>query len=147
MTRSPTLLLRSLFGEPPTHELPWRLFRRAYLHAQYESGNLSDSWSVAIPSKQRAANWADFAVMIRNQSFSGCGAAQPPIPTFVDGQDLGTFDINGFVDLSAAKLTIETQRAVSQLATSRLRLRAMSNVGTLSGDYDDELRTHDNHGD
>jgi len=27
MTRSPTLLLRSLFGEPPTHELPLAPFQ------------------------------------------------------------------------------------------------------------------------
>jgi hypothetical protein len=52
MTRSPTRLLRRLFGEPPMLELPLgRLFRRAYVHAQYESGNLSGSDSVAIPGK------------------------------------------------------------------------------------------------
>ncbi len=57
MTRSPTRLLRRLFGEPPMLELPLgRLFRRAYVHAQYESGNLSGSDSVAIPGKQSAAS-------------------------------------------------------------------------------------------
>ena len=57
MTRSPTRLLRRLFGEPPMLELPLgRLFRRAYVHAQHESGNLSGSDSVAIPGKQRAAS-------------------------------------------------------------------------------------------
>ena len=71
MTRSPTLLLRRLFGEPPTRKLPLgRLFRRAYVHAQYESGNLSDSCSVAIPGKQRAASWANFAILIKSQSLS-----------------------------------------------------------------------------
>jgi hypothetical protein len=71
MTRSPTLLLRRLFGEQPTLKLPLgRLFRRAYVHAQYESGHHSESCSMAIPGKQRAANWADFVIMIRNQSLS-----------------------------------------------------------------------------
>ena len=72
MTRSPTLLLRRLFGEPPMLELPLgRLFRRAYVHAQYESGDLSGSDSVAIPGKQWAASWAALCnYYLKNESLS-----------------------------------------------------------------------------
>jgi len=72
MTRSPTLLLRRLFGEPPMLELPLgRLFRRAYVHAQYESGNLSGSDSMAIPGKQRAANWTSpLQLLLQNKPLS-----------------------------------------------------------------------------
>ena len=72
MTRSPALLLRRLFREPPMLELPLgRLFRRAHVHAQYESGDLSGSDSVAIPGKQRAASWAALCnYYLKNESLS-----------------------------------------------------------------------------
>jgi len=78
MTRSPTLLLRSLLGEPPMLELPLgHLFRRAYVHAQYESGDLSGSDSVAIPSKQRAASWAALCnYYLKNESLRLVGRMQ-----------------------------------------------------------------------
>jgi hypothetical protein len=53
MTRSPTLLLRRLFGEPPMLELPLgRFFRRAYVHAQYESGLFRVATRWRFPAKQ-----------------------------------------------------------------------------------------------
>jgi hypothetical protein len=51
MIRSPTLLLRRLFGEPPMLEFPLgRPLRGAYLHAQYESAG-GDSVDAIIIEK------------------------------------------------------------------------------------------------